>query len=320
MKRKLKAHLWTLPRWFATPFFGSTLLLGASLAGGISANSWLALVAGLLIMAGGHSFNSYLDYAWTGIDKGEVEDRSAEKAYTGGQNLLANGAVSLKEVLANALFWYLLALGPVIYLSLNVSFSVLIVAALAMAVTFWYSWGKFNWTHELSLGVGVGPISALLGMFGTVAHPNIAAGLLAGVPVAILLCFAGLALDEWPDAEANLKKGVKSIAYYVWNASISLESFMGIWFVFMYLFQFFLIYMGILATQTMWTFIMVPVFMALFVLLRSKNLKDKEENSRCFRHAGGPLSGHPFGWTTNRSLILHFTSILPWRNIGIITR
>src|SRR5450759_2441548 len=100
MKRKLKAHLWTLPRWFAAPFFGSTLLLGAVLAGDISANSWWALVAGLLIMAGGHSFNSYLDYAWTGIDKGEVEERSAEKAYTGGQNLLANGIVSQREVLA----------------------------------------------------------------------------------------------------------------------------------------------------------------------------------------------------------------------------
>jgi 1,4-dihydroxy-2-naphthoate octaprenyltransferase len=286
MKRKLKAHLWTLPRWFAAPFFGSTLLLGAVLAGGISFNSWLALVAGLLIMAGGHSFNSYLDYAWTGIDKGEVEDRSAEKAYTGGQNLLANGTVSLKEVLANALFWYLLSLAPVIYLGIKVGFGVLVLALSAMLITFWYSWGKFNWTHELSLGVGVGPVSVLLGMFGTISHPNIAAGLLAGVPVAIILCFAGLALDEWPDAEANLKKGVKSIAYYVWYASISLESFLGIWFAFMYLFQFFLIYLGILASQTMWTFVLVPAFMALLVMLRSKDLKEKGKDEAFKRTAG----------------------------------
>jgi 1,4-dihydroxy-2-naphthoate octaprenyltransferase len=275
MKTKLKAHLLTLPRWFATPFFGSALLLGATLAGGITRSGWIALVGGLFIMAGGHSFNSYLDYAWTGIDKGKVEDRSAEKAYTGGQNLLANGILSQREVLANALGWYVLSLVPIVYLSVKVGWGVLVVALLGMLITFWYSWGKFNWTHELSLGIGAGPIAVLLGMFGTTAHPNIAAGLLAGVPFAIILCFAGLALDEWPDAEANLKKGVKSIAYYVWYASISLEAYLGIWFVFMYLFQFFLIYRGILASETMWTFVLVPAFMALFVLMRSKDLKEK---------------------------------------------
>jgi hypothetical protein len=126
----------------------------------------------------------------------------------------------------------------------------------------------------------------LLGMYGTTPHPNIAAGILSGVPFAILLCFAGLALDEWPDAEANLKKGVKSIAYYVWYASISLESYLGIWFIFMYLFQFFLVFQGILAPETMWTFILVPVFMALLVLLRSKDLKEKG-NAEGFKKTAG---------------------------------
>jgi 1,4-dihydroxy-2-naphthoate octaprenyltransferase len=286
LKTKLKAHLLTLPRWFAAPFFGSALFLGAVLAGGITSNGWIALVGGLFIMAGGHSFNSYLDYAWTGIDKGKMEDRSAEKAYTGGQNLLANSIVSQREVLANALGWYVLSLAPIIYLSIKVGWGVLVMAGLGMLVTFWYSWGKFNWTHELSLGIGAGPIAVLLGMFGTTAHPNIAAGLLTGVPFAIILCFAGLALDEWPDAEANLKKGVKSIAYYVWYASISLESYLGIWFAFMYLFQFFLVYLEILAPETMWTFVLVPAFMALLVLMRSRDLKEKGD-AEGFKRAAG---------------------------------
>jgi 1,4-dihydroxy-2-naphthoate octaprenyltransferase len=284
--KKLKAHLLTLPRWFAAPFFGSALLLGAVMAGGLNANAWIALVGGLFIMAGGHAFNSYLDYAWTGIDKGKVEDRSAEKAYTGGQNLLANKVVSIREVLANALAWYVLSLIPIIYLSVKVGWGVLIVAVLGMLITFWYSWGKFNWTHELSLGVGAGPIAVLMGMFGVSSHPNIAAGMLAGVPFAIILCFAGLALDEWPDAEANLKKGVKSIAYYVWYASMSLEAFMGVWFAFMYLFQFFLVYLGILDKRTMWTLILVPFFMAMFVLLRSKDLKEKGDAEGFKKTAG----------------------------------
>ena len=53
MKEKIKAHLFTLPRWFAAPFFGCSLLMGAVLAGGLGANAWIALVGGLLIMAGG---------------------------------------------------------------------------------------------------------------------------------------------------------------------------------------------------------------------------------------------------------------------------
>ncbi|GAH39251.1 unnamed protein product, partial [marine sediment metagenome] len=62
MKEKLKAHLLTLPRPFAAPFFGSSLLMGAVLAGGLNANAWIALIGGLLIMSGGHSFNSFLDW------------------------------------------------------------------------------------------------------------------------------------------------------------------------------------------------------------------------------------------------------------------
>ena len=33
MKTKLKAHLWTLPRWFATPLFVAPAVLGGSLSG-----------------------------------------------------------------------------------------------------------------------------------------------------------------------------------------------------------------------------------------------------------------------------------------------
>src|SRR5512143_2815759 len=107
---KLKAHLWTLPRWFAAPLFGSSAVLGALLAGGMTLNSWLGVIGTLLIMAGGHSFNSFLDYSWTGLDKGEVAERSAEKDYAGGQSVIAAGAVTPREVAFNALTWYALAL------------------------------------------------------------------------------------------------------------------------------------------------------------------------------------------------------------------
>ncbi|MBA7617514.1 hypothetical protein ES703_24829 [subsurface metagenome] len=278
MKDKIKAHLFTLPRWFAAPFFGSSLLMGAVLAGGLSANAWIALVAGLLIMAGGHSFNSFLDYAWTGLDKGEVEDRSAEKDYTGGQNLIENGIVSVKEVAFNAIGWYVLALAPVIYLAINVSWVLVPLAIAGMLVTFWYAWGKFNWTHETALATGVGPIAVLIGMFAVNPSPPWVVGILVSVPTAIILCYLGLAFDEWPDAEANLKKGVKSLAYKVWEYGIDLEWYLISWFLFVLVYQVFLIQIGVLAPMTGITFFTFPPLVACVVFLKAN-----------FRKTGGFL-------------------------------
>jgi hypothetical protein len=177
----------------------------------MSVNSWLGVVAGLLIMAGGHSFNSLLDYAWTGLDKGTVEERSAGKHYCAGQSLLASGVVTVGEVALNAMVWYLLAMIPIVYLVIHVGWGALVFGLLGMLITFWYAKAKFNWTHETALGVGCGPLAVLLGMYSTTNNPPWQEGILASVPFAIMLSFAGLALDEWPDAEANLKKGVPHV-------------------------------------------------------------------------------------------------------------
>jgi len=257
-----------LPRWFAAPFFGSAILLGAVLAGGINANAWIALIAGLLVMAGGHSFNSFLDYAWTGLDKGEIEDRSAEKDYTGGQNIIEAGIVTPREVAFNALAWYLLSAIPIIYLAFTVGWPIIIVWVLSMLVTFWYSWGKFNWTHETALAVGVGPGSVLLGMFAVSPNPPWGIGLLASVPIAIILSYLGLALDEWPDAEANLKKGVKSVAYMVWKYGVSLEWYASTWLMFLLIYQLLLIQLGIFSPVTALAFIPAAAIIPLLVMMK----------------------------------------------------
>jgi hypothetical protein len=104
------------------------------------------------------------------------------------------------------------------------SWLIIPVAIAGMGITFWYSLiSKFSYTHELALGVGVGPLPLLIGMLAVNPYPNYIAGLLVSVPFAIVLSFAGLALDEWPDAEANLKKGVKSLAYEIWKLSDWIE-------------------------------------------------------------------------------------------------
>ncbi len=139
MQRKLKVHLWTLPRWFAAPIFGASAILGGLLAGGMTINSWLGFIGTLLIMAGGHSFNTVLDYAWTGLDKGKIEDRSAEKDYAGGQSLIETGIISVKEATVNACTWYVLAFAPLIYLAINVGWQIIVIGLLSMFVTVAYS-------------------------------------------------------------------------------------------------------------------------------------------------------------------------------------
>ncbi|OGO38933.1 MAG: hypothetical protein A2147_11050 [Chloroflexi bacterium RBG_16_57_8] len=268
MAKKVKVHLWTLPRWFATSLFGAPAVLGGLLAGGMTPNSWLGVVAVLLIMAGGHSFNSFLDYAWTGLDRGDISERSAEKDYAGGQSVIASGLVSTGEVALNAIAWYLLAMVPLVYLAINVGWQVLAVGLVGMLVTFFYSKSKFNWTHEIVLGIGAGPLAVLAGMFATTSSAPWATGLIASVPSGILISFIGLPLDEWPDAEANIRKGVKSIAYKVWEHGISLEWYVTSWVLFMFVFQVFLIVIGVLAPLSALSFLAWPFFMSFLVLLK----------------------------------------------------
>ena len=268
MKAKLKAHLWTLPRWFATPFFAGPAILGALLTADLSPNSWLGVITATLVMAGGHSFNTVLDYSWTGLDKGDEESRSAEKDYTGGQSVIARGILTPKEVALNASCWYFLALGPLIYLTINVGWQIMLIGILGMGVTFWYAKAKFNWTHELALGTATGPLAVLAGMFATSSSAPWTTGLVVSVPFAIILAFAGLALDEWPDAEANLKKGVKSMAYKVWENGLSLEWYLTSWLLFMYLYQVFLITSGILVPLTAISFFSWPLMLAGFVMMK----------------------------------------------------
>ncbi len=267
---KLKAWLWTLERYFALPFFGGSLLLGVVLAGGSfnSLNTWLAFITGLAFMCAGHVWNSALDY-WVGLDKGEIFSRSAEKNYSGGQSLIASGIVTTKEVIAIAVIWDVIGSGLAIYLATQVgSWQLVPIALLSIAVPFAYTPAKFSYFHELILFIGAGPLAALIGMYSVTPAPEWWIGIAVSAPSGIILSFLGLALDEYPDAEANLKKGVKSVAYKVWEYGVDLGFYLLAWIMFVYLLQLFLIAVGILAPLTWLTFVLVPLFMAAVVFLK----------------------------------------------------
>ena len=152
---------------------------------------------------------------------------------------------------------------------MQVGWFVLVIALLGMAVTFFYAKSKFNWTHEVVLGIGAGPLPVLMGMYATTVAPPWVDGLIVSVPFAIVAAFAGLALDEYPDAEANLKKGVKSIAYKVWESGVALEWYLSSWFLFMFVYQVFLITIGLLAPLSAIAFILWPFLLAAMVFLRT---------------------------------------------------
>ena len=83
-----------------------------------------------------------------------------------------------------------------------------------------------------------------------------------------MISFVGLAIDEWPDAEANLKKGVKSISYKIWEVGVSLEWYVSAWMLFMFLYQVFLISIGILQPLSAIAFLVWPFMVSFLVILK----------------------------------------------------
>jgi len=277
---KLKAHLWTLGRFFALPFFGGTLLCGAVIAGGSLGNIdvWLAFIAVTFIMAGGHSFNTLLDTEWTKLDKPDPTTRlftsgqttpgvSASKGYAAGTNVINSGILTAREVLANALIWYALGTIFVVIVAIKVTPWILLAGALGMLITFWYSKSKFTtWSHELALASGP-LLAAVMGALSTGTGEWVNS-LLVSLPIVLIFSFAGLAIDEYPDAEANLKKGVKSLPYKVWEYGFDLSSYLLFWFFLAYIVQVFYIAVNILVPLTGLTFILLPMLVGVCVYLK----------------------------------------------------
>jgi len=266
---KLKVHLWTLPRWAFLPFFGICTLLGVVLAKGSlgTLNTWLAFLTAMLLMAGGHSFNTYLDTVWTKLDNPEHE-HSAEKSYSAGSVVISEGWASAKEVLTNAITWYVLGLIPAIILAFNVTPFIIIPVVLGMSVTFGYSPSKFSYFHEIVLASGV-VAAAVIGALSTGTGEWVRSMLIT-IPLCLIFSFAGLGLDEWPDAEQNLKQGVKSLAYQVKKQEFDLALYIMLWVFMAYMVQLLFITIGWLKPLTGLTFIVLPFAIAASVFLKKE--------------------------------------------------
>jgi len=265
VNRKLKAHLWTSGRWFALPFFGGSCLIGSLLAGGTlgELNTWLGFLAAALLMACGHSQNSYIDWA-VGLDKPEGGG-SIEKGYTGGCGILK--ILSPKELILNFTAWGIAGLIVCGVIASRVTPYIFIPGVLGLAVPYFYTRGKFSWYHETALASGV-VLAGVTGMFAVNPHPAWWQAIVVVLPIAVVLSYLGLAFDEYLDAHSNLERGVKSLAYKVWESRFDLSLYILAWLVMNYAFQVFLITIGLLKPLTMLSLICFPPLLATLVFLK----------------------------------------------------
>ena len=262
MKAKLKAHFWILPRWFAVVAAVSAVVMGGIVAGASALPILLASISSLLLMGSGHSFNTLLDYEWTKLDRGEPDERSRPKSYTGGQQPIAAGVLTSKEVLANALGWLALSAIPIIFLPKIVW----LPWTLGALVTFWYSWAKLHWHPEVALGVGFATFGVWLGMSAS-GHIDFWRGFLVSLPFLVL--WGGLAeiIDQWTDWLPNWPKGARSTGMLIGKLGIPLRWVITWGMSIVYLLQIFLITVGLLAPWTGLSFLAVIPISACAILI-----------------------------------------------------
>jgi hypothetical protein len=215
MAETLRIHLWVLPRWFAVPVSTGAVVLGGVVSGAPPFYLAMAALIGALLMGWSHAMNSWIDYELTGFDKGDETERSHKKPYTGGQNLIAEGLCP-KKVLGNGLVWLGLALALTVFMAFKVSPWILLPVLLTIPMTFAYSYGKKFWMPEIVLGLGFGPIAAMLGAAGS-PNPMMMNAFLVGIPIGILFGFGAEVYDQWYDADANWDRGLRNIGAVVWH-------------------------------------------------------------------------------------------------------
>lgn len=270
MKEKIRTHI-GLGRFFALPAAVSAVLLGIALGGNWSWLSAMVVLGSIFLMAYSHSFNTLLDYSWTGFDKGVEEERSKGKVYTKGQQAIAAGKLSPTGVTINGLVYLAISAIFVGIVAWKTSPIIWVIWAVTALCTFWYSWGKLHYQCELALGMGFGSFAVMLGM-ATQPNPDFMKAFLAGIPFLILWGYGAETIDQWTDAEPNWPRGLRNMGALLWKNNVSVTMFLVWLLAITFLSQLFLIAGGILAPLTALSLIsFIPLSFCLLYL--EKNLK-----------------------------------------------
>ena len=270
MNGKIETHL-GLGRFFALPCVVCAVLLGCTLGGSLSWLSVMVVLAGIFEMAYSHSFNTLLDYSWTGFDKGTEEERSKGKVYTKGQQAIAASKLTPRGVFVNGLVYLAISAIFVGIVASRVSPVIWAVWAGTALCTFWYSWGKLHYQCELALGLGFGPVAVMLGM-ASQPDPDFLTAFLAGIPFLLIWGYGAETIDQWTDAEPNWPRGLRNFGALLWKNEGSISTFITWILCITFVTQFCLIAVGILVPLTAWTLFTFLPF-SFCILYIEKNLK-----------------------------------------------
>ena len=268
MKEKIKTHI-GLGRFFALPVCVCSVLLGVALGGNWSWLSAMVALGAVFQMGYAHSFNTLLDYSWTKFDRGAEEERSKGKVYTHGQQAIAAGIMTPKEVLVNGLVYLAISAVFIGIVAWKVSPVIWAIWGVMALMTFWYSWGKLHYQCELALGLGFGPLAVMLGM-ASQPNPDYLLAFLAGIPVLILWGYGAETMDQFTDASVNWMRGLRNFGALVWKNNVSISMFIAWLLCATFLSQLFLIAAGVLHPLTALTLMTFLPFSLCLIFLKMK--------------------------------------------------
>ncbi len=219
-----RASEWVLLRkklsnWFTemrAAFLPATVIpvtLGTAIAwyhlGAVHAGYFLlALIAGLALHVGANVMNDYLDHK-NGNDEA---NREFLRPFSGGSRMIQMGLLSPMEVLAEALFFFLVASVIGIYLTWTRGPFILVLGLVGMISGIFYTGKRFSWLNtglgEILIGLNFGPLM-VLGAYYVQTQQFSWLPVLAAVPVGILIT-AVLYVNEFPDYNADKSVGKRT--------------------------------------------------------------------------------------------------------------
>lgn len=235
-----------LSNWFTemrAPFLPASVIpiaLGTAIAwyhlGAVQVGYFLlALIAGLSLHIGSNIMNDYLDHK-NGNDEA---NREFLRPFSGGSRMIQLGLLSPMEVLAEALFFFLVASIIGIYLTWTRGPYILVLGLVGMISGIFYTGKRFSWLNtgmgEILIGLNFGPLMAL-GAYYVQTQQFSWLPVIASVPVGILIT-ALLYVNEFPDYNADksvgkrtwvVRLGKKRAAVLLAIGMITLYAFIGI--------------------------------------------------------------------------------------------
>ncbi|MBI2860878.1 MAG: 1,4-dihydroxy-2-naphthoate octaprenyltransferase [Chloroflexi bacterium] len=213
LKMKLKSWRTAVRIPFLTAS-GVPVLLGGAIAWFTTGSfQWglflLTLIAGLLIHTGANVINDYFDHR-SGNDEA---NREFVRPFSGGSRVIQLGLLSPVEVLAGALVAFFISALIGFYLAWTAGPLVLVLGAIGLVSSAFYTGGPLNWARkgvgELLVGLNFG-ILMTLGAYYVQTSSFSWLPVIAAVPVALLIA-AVLYINEYPDYLADRQVGKNTL-------------------------------------------------------------------------------------------------------------